>query len=120
MNNDEMEEMIKNHFHSTETVNTELLIQKLKPVILHKCEEIKRRQNNITQMIIFIIGCVITLFIGGVILFPDYIDYSSEIVEFAGIGLTIAIFSALVWVIFKAILANGSNSHEIELRERII
>jgi len=116
MNNNEMEEMIKNHFYNVEPVDTELLMQKLKPVILHKCEDIKRQQNNVTQTVLFFLGCIVVLFIGSLVLFPDYIDYTSEIVEFVGVSLTIGIFSTFVYLISKAIMSENSNDREIKLR----
>jgi len=120
MNDNEMQELIINHFYNSEQVNTEALLQKIRPVVLHKCEEIKKQQNNITQTVIFIISCVLVMFIGVLILFPDYIDYSSELIEFVGVGLTIGIFCTLVFLVFRAIITSTLNNKEMKFRERMI
>jgi len=120
MNDNEMQELIINHFYNSEPVNTEALLQKIRPVVLHKCEEIKRQQNNITQTVVFILSCVFAMFIGVLILFPDYIDYSSELVEFAGVSLTIGIFCTLVFLVFRAIISSTLNNKEMKLRGRAI
>lgn len=115
-----MQELIKNHFDNAQTVDTEVLMKKLRPVVLHKCEQIKRRQNNLTQTVLFFLGCLVVLFIGSLVLFPDYIDYTSEIVEFAGISLTIGIFSTFVYLIFKELMAGNLNNRELKLKGRVI
>jgi len=54
------------------------------------------------------------------ILFPDYIDYTSEFVQFAGVGLTIGTFCTLVFLVFRAIISNTLNNKEMKLRGRVI
>lgn len=120
MNNNEMQELIKNHFNNAGIVDTEALITKLRPTVSYKCEEIKRQQNNIIQTVLFFLGCIAALFIGSLVLFPDYIDYTSEIVEFAGVSLTIGIFCTFIYLIFKALMTKNLNDREIKLKGRII
>ena len=119
MKHDEIKEMVKSHFDISKPVDTESLLEKLKPMILHKCIEIKKEKKDFAQTAIFALCCVLTMFGGGLMLFPDYIDYTNELVQFIGLGLTIGFLSTLVFFIIKALLSNVSTDREMKLRGKL-
>lgn len=119
MRHDDIEDMVKKHIIELKPVDTELLMQKLRPVITHKCENIRKENRDFFQAVVFFLCCVLTVFIGFLMLFPDYIDYNSELVQFSSLGLTIGFFTVLVFLILRALLYNAEANRDIKLRGRM-
>lgn len=120
MKQDELRNTVQSYFNNTDSINTELLIKKLKPVIKVKCDAIRKEKKDSIQASIFTFFCILALFIGFLILFPDYIDYSNELLQFTTLVLVIGFFAALVFLLTKALFVNKPDRKDAKLRGRLL
>lgn len=80
----EAKELMQRYFNeNTEVPNTRELLRKLNPAIVHKCTKIKEKKESYLESVVFILGCILVLLFGTVLLFPNMIDYSNEVIQFA-------------------------------------
>jgi hypothetical protein len=119
MKREDMKEMVREHFDSSKPVNTEELLVNLRPVISHKCEQIRMQKKSSSEGIIFVVFCVICIFAGTFILFPNYVSYSDEIFQFLSLGIMIGFVSLMVGLLVKSLLSIDSTDRKIELRGKL-
>lgn len=119
MKREEIKEMAREHFESSEQVNTEALLVTLRPVISRKCKQIRLQKKSSMEGTIFVIFCVICIFTGSFILFPNYFSYSDEVFQFLSLGVIIGIVFGMVMLLVKALLSNNSSDRKIELRGKL-
>lgn len=116
----EAEEMVQRYFDENfEDPNTKELLRKLNSVIVHKCTTIKEKNKSYLETTVFILGCMIALLVGTALLFPDLIDYSNEVIQFALPALAGGLLLAAINLTVRG-LTNGMENEDIKLRGKLL
>lgn len=124
MRANETEELIsqflKDNNEEFQSMDTVELISKLRPAIVHKCNDLKLKRNATWGTATFITCSIFVFIIGSMYLFSELIDLNNELIELS--ALCLAIFGLVVAASFvtKDLFQKLFNNSRVKLRGELL
>ena len=111
------EDLIKNYFEETSVdIDTDLLLNKLRPAIQIKCKELKDKKENYFETLIFTLTCIVSFVMGIFFLFPEVIDYTDTVIQFLIVGFITGFMLIAIDIVATGLMPKYMDNKNIKLR----